>query len=397
MTIVDTEKSPTTSGGDRVPLTSWLAVVTMAVGTFALVTVESLPVGLLPLVGGDLHVSEGTAGLMVTVPGLVASVTAPLLPVAIGRLDRRVALIGLITLMVLANGLSAVAPDFTVLLGARFLIGISIGGFWSLAAGLAVRLVPDRFVPRAMSVVFGGATAANVLGVPAGTLIGGLADWRTAFVAAGALGLLVLVGLLFLLPSMPARQVVQLRTLPQQFRHPVVRAGVIATFLLVGGHFAAFTFVSPVLRTVSGIGEGAIGPLLLGFGVAGILGNFLAGAAAERNVRATIVTLSVLLTAVLAVFPLAGRTPVGGTLLLLGWGLAFGGVPVGVQTWILKAAPDSAEAATALNTSVYNLAIALGALLGGVVATGLGTSAVLTAGALFALLTVLAVRSAPRA
>lgn len=397
MTVVDTEQSPATSGVDRVPLRSWLAVVTMAVGTFALVTVESLPVGLLPLVGGSLHVSEGAAGLMVTVPGLVAAVTAPLLPVAIGRFDRRVAMIGLITLMVLANGLSAVAPDFTVLLGARFLVGVSIGGFWALAAGLAVRLVPARAVPRAVAVVFGGATAANVIGVPAGTLIGALADWRTAFVTAAALGLLVLVGLLLLLPSMPAQQVVQLRALPQQFRHPVVRAGVLATFLLVGGHFTAFTFVSPALRTVSGIGEGTVGPLLLGFGVAGILGNFLAGAASARNVRATVVTLGVLLTAVLAVFPLAGRTPAGGALLLMAWGLAFGGVPVAVQTWILKAAPDSAEAATALNTSVYNLAIALGALLGGTVATGLGADAVLPAGAVLTLLTALAVRGARRA
>ncbi|MFJ8623292.1 MFS transporter [Kitasatospora sp. NPDC093550] len=396
MALTEAERSPTASDRERVPLRSWLAVVTMAVGTFALVTVESLPVGLLPFIGGALDVSEGTAGLMVTVPGLVAAVTAPLLPVAIGRLDRRVALIALITLMVLANGLSAAAPNFTVLLAARFLVGVSIGGFWALAAGLAVRLVPERSIPRAISVVFGGATAANVLGVPAGTLVGGLADWRTAFVAAGVLGLLVLVALLFLLPPMPAEQVVQLRTLPQQFRHPVVRAGVLSTFLLVGGHFAAFTFVSPVLQSTSGIGEGAIGPLLLGFGVAGILGNFLAGAAAERNIRATIVSISVLLTAILAVFPLAGRTPVSGALLLLGWGLAFGGVPVSVQTWILKAAPDSTEAATALNTSVYNLAIALGALLGGVVATTAGINGVLPAGAVLTLVTFLAVRSARR-
>ncbi|WP_371648337.1 MULTISPECIES: MFS transporter [unclassified Streptomyces] len=396
MTVADTAERPATRDDEGVPLTRWLAVVAMAVGTFALVTVESLPVGLLPFIGEALHVSEGTAGLMVTVPGLVASVTAPLFPVVIGRLDRRAALIGLVTLMVLANGLSAVAPDFVVLLGSRFLVGISIGGFWALAAGLAVRLVPERSVPRAVSLVFGGATAANVLGVPAGTLIGGLADWRTAFVAAGALGLVVLVALLFLLPPMPAQQVVQLRTLPRQFRNPVVRAGVLSTFLLVGGHFAAFTFVSPILRTTAGIGEGAIGPLLLGFGVAGILGNFLAAAASERNVRMTILAVSVLLTAILAVFPFAGRTPVSGALLLMGWGLAFGGVPVAVQTWILKAAPDSTEAATALNTSVYNLAIALGALFGAIVATRLTLNGVLTTGAVFTLLTSLAVRSARR-
>ncbi|WP_395298404.1 MFS transporter [Kitasatospora hibisci] len=219
--MTGTPAVPATSTADApLPLRRRLAVVAMAVGTFALVTVESLPVGLLPFVGGDLHVFEGTAALMVTVPGLVAVVTAPLLPVVMGRLDRRIALVALVALMVLANALCAPAPDFTVLLGSRFLVGISIGGFWALAAGVAVRPVPERLVPRAVSVVFGGATAANVLGVPAGTLIGGLADWRTAFAAAGALGLLVLAALLLLLPTLPARQAVRLRALAQQFGHP---------------------------------------------------------------------------------------------------------------------------------------------------------------------------------
>ncbi|MER7538363.1 MFS transporter [Streptomyces sp. NPDC097704] len=388
---------PLSGDKDRVPARRWLAVVAMAVGTFALVTVESLPVGLLPLIGGTLGVSEGTAGLMVTVPGLVASVTAPLLPVAIRRADRRAVLLGLIVLMVAANGLSALAPDFAVLLASRFLVGVSIGGFWALAAGLAVRLVPERHVPRAVSIVFGGATAANVLGVPAGTLIGALADWRVAFAAVGGLGVLVLTALLWLLPSLPAERAVRLRTLPEQFHNPVVRAGVAATFLLVSGHYAAFTYVSPILRDVSGFDAGMIGPLLLGFGVAGIVGNFLAGAAAERDVRATVVTVGTVLALVLALFPLAGRTPVGGAILLILWGLGFGGVPVGVQTWILKSAPASAEAATALNTAVFNLAIALGALFGGVVADRLSLNGVLALGAVLTLLTSLAVRSARRA
>lgn len=396
MTVVDTPR-PVVPEADRVPLRRWLAVAAMAVGTFALVTVESLPVGLLPFIGGALDVSEGTAGLMVTVPGLVAAATAPLLPVLIRNLDRRIALLGLIVLMVAANVLSALAPNFLLLLTSRFFVGISIGGFWALAAGLAVRLVPERHIPRAVSIVFAGATAANVLGVPAGTLIGDLGDWRIAFVAVAGLGLLVLVALFVLLPPLPAERAVQLRTLPQQFRNPVVRAGVIATFLLVSGHFAAFTFISPVLQEVSGIDKSMVGPLLLGFGVAGIAGNFLAGAAAARDVRATLVTISVLLTAVLAVFPLAGGTPVGGTILLIAWGLAFGGVPVGVQTWILKSAPDSTEAATALNTSVFNLAIALGALFGGIVADQVTLTGVLLTGALLAVPTTLAMWSARRA
>jgi predicted MFS family arabinose efflux permease len=174
---------PAGSEAERMPLERRLAVAAVAVGTFSVVTAEQLPVGLLTSVGGDLGVSEGTAGLMATVPGLVASATAPILPVLIGRLDRRIVLLGLVTLMVVANILSATAPNFAVLIVSRFLVGISIGGFWSLAAGLAVRMVPERYVPRATAIAFGGATAANVLGVPAGTLIGGLTDWRIAFVA----------------------------------------------------------------------------------------------------------------------------------------------------------------------------------------------------------------------
>ncbi|WP_439679247.1 MFS transporter [Embleya sp. MST-111070] len=385
------EAEPVDAAPERVPRKRWFAVAAVAVGTFSVVTAEQLPVGLLTSVGGDLGVSEGTAGLMITVPGLVASATAPLLPVLIGRLDRRVVLLGLITLMVVANIVSATAPNFPVLIASRFLVGVSIGGFWSLAAGLAVRMVPERYVPRATAIAFGGATAANVLGVPAGTLIGGLTDWRIAFVALGGLGLVVVVALVLLLPPMPASQPVRLRTLGEQFRNPIVRAGVLATFLLVSGHFAAFTFVSPILQDRSGIDENLIGPVLLAFGLAGIVGNFLAGAAAGRNVRGTIITISLALAALLALFPLAGGTRFTGVALLVLWGLAFGGVPVGVQTWILKAAPDATEAATALNTSMFNLAIALGALFGGILVNTVSTAGVLLFGAALSVLTSLAV------
>lgn len=376
---------------DRVSPKRWLAVVAVAVGTFSVVTAEQLPVGLLTSIGHALGVSEGTAGLMVTVPGLVASATAPLLPVLIGRLDRRLVLLALITLMVAANVLSFAAPNFPVLVVSRFLVGISIGGFWSLAAGLAVRMVPERYVPRATTIAFGGATAANVLGVPAGTLIGGLTDWRIAFLSLAGLGLAVVTALVLLLPPLPATEPVRLRALPEQFRNPVVRVGVLATGLLVGGHMAAFTFISPILQNVSGVGEKAVGPLLLAFGAAGIVGTFVTGALAGRRVRTAIITVSLALAAILALFPVAGGTVYGGVALLIVWGLAFGGVPVSVQTWILKAAPGATEPATALNTSMFNLAIALGALFGGVIVDQVSTTAVLWTGAALSALTSLTI------
>ncbi|MBO2453055.1 MFS transporter [Actinomadura barringtoniae] len=396
MTATAQKTAAQRSAEDHVPLRRWLGVAAIAAGTFSVVTAEQLPVGLLTTIGGDLHVSEGTAGLMVTVPGLVASATAPLLPVAIGRLDRRIVLIGLISLMVGANLLSVVAPNFGILLALRFLIGISIGGFWALAAGIAVRMVPGRYVPRATAIAFGGATAANVLGVPAGTLIGGLTDWRIAFLTLTGLGLALIAALVMLLPAMPASDPVRLRSLAEQLRNPVVRAGVLATFMLVGGHMAAFTFISPILQSVSGIDEELVGPLLLAFGAAGIAGNFITGAVAGRNVRVAIITNSLLLTGVLALFPVIGGTAVTGVALLLVWGLAFGGVPVAVQTWILRAAPDATESATALNTSMFNLAIALGALFGGLVVDGVSTNGVLWFGAVVSLLTTAAVMTAPK-
>ncbi|MEI5103589.1 MFS transporter [Streptomyces sp. PmtG] len=376
---------------DRVPLKNWLAVIAMALGTFAMVTVEALPVGLMTSISGGLDVSAGAVGLMVTLPGLVAAATAPVLPVLIGRLDRRLVLLGLMALMVGANALSAAAPGLAVLLVARFLVGVSIGGFWALAAGIAVRLVPERHIPRATALVFGGATAANVLGVPAATLVGELSDWRVAFLAVGGLGLLVVAGLVVLLPGLPATEPVRLAELPRQFRNRTVRAGVIATGLLVGGHYAAFTYISPILQDTAGVSEGMVGPLLLVYGVAGIAGTVLAGIAATRDVRATIIGMSVLLAAVLALFPLVGRGPVAGTALLVLWGVSFGGIPVGVQTWVLKAAPDSTEAATALNTSMFNLAIASGAALGGAVVSATALNAVLVFGAVLSALTSLAV------
>ncbi|WP_433237400.1 MFS transporter [Streptosporangium sp. CA-135522] len=130
----------------------------------------------------------------------------------------------------------------------------------------------------------------------------------------------------------------------------------------LSSHFAAFTFVSPILQTIAGIDSGLIGPLLLTFGIAGIIGNFIVGSLVSRNLRGAVIAISLLLAAILALFPVVGGNAIGGVSLLILWGLAFGGVPVSAQTWILRAAPQSAEAATALNTSVFNLVIALGAL-----------------------------------
>ncbi|MEU8121468.1 MFS transporter [Spirillospora sp. NPDC049024] len=372
----------------------WAAVAAVALGTFLLVTAEQLPIGLLTDVGSALRVSEGTAGLMVTVPSLVAAVAAPAVPALVGGLDRRLLLLGLMGLMTLANLASALAPNFAVLVASRVLVGVAIGGFWAVAGGLAVRLVSEAHVPRATAIIFGGVGTANVFGVPIGTVIGGLTGWRIAFTTLSALALVALAALLTALPPLAASQVMSPRLLVRQLRNPGVRAGILATFFLVTGHFVAYTFVSPALQRLSGIDARLVGPLLFAFGVAGMVGNFAAGAALARWTHRTVQVITLALAVAMPLFPLLGRGTIGGTALLILWGLAYGGVSVGLQTWMIKAAPGAVEAASALWVAVFNLSIGLGALVGGVALDSLDLPGVLWIGGAAALVAALAVWTA---
>ncbi|MFE2938878.1 MFS transporter [Streptomyces sp. NPDC059255] len=340
------------------------SVLAVAAATFCVVTTEMLPVGLLTPLGRGLGASDGTAGLAVTLPGLVAALAAPLLPVAARRADRRTVLRALLLLLAAANVLSALAPAFGWLLLARGLVGVCVGGVWAIAAGLAARLVGGAGVGRATAVIFSGTAVASVLGVPAGTLMGGLAGWRWAF---GAMAVLAVAAaaLLAVLPPLPAREAVRLGEVAGLFRTPGVRAVLVAAGLLVTGHFAAYTYVRPALERVAGIGPGPVSGLLLGYGAAALAGTFLAGAAAARAPRRALLGLAALLaTTVLLTVP-AGGSPAAAVALLLVWGVAYGGVPVSAQSWLMTVVPEHREAGSALFTGVFNAAIALGALLGG--------------------------------
>ncbi|MFC5181223.1 MFS transporter [Actinomadura harenae] len=390
-----TEQAADRATGQQEPSKSrWAAVAAVTLGTFLLVTAEQIPIGLLTAVGSALSVSEGTAGLMVTVPSLVAAVAAPLVPVLVGALDRRLLLLALMGLMTVANVASALAPSFAVLVASRVLVGVAVGGFWAVASGLAVRLVAPANVPRATAVIFGGVGAANVFGVPLGTLLGEFSGWRIAFATLSALALVTLFALLAVLPSLAASQPVRPRLLAEQFRNPGVRVGILATFLIVTGHFSAYTFVSPALQKLSGIDEGLVGPLLFGFGLAGMVGNFVAGAALARNPFRTVLTITVSLAVAMPLFLLLGRGPFAGALLLIAWGLAFGGVSVGLQTVMIRVAPEAVEAASSLWVAVFNLSIGLGALVGGVIVDSLSLGAVLWLGGACALVAALAIWTA---
>ncbi|MCP2340215.1 MFS transporter [Actinomadura rupiterrae] len=360
------------------------APLVVAAGTFTIVTTEMLPVGLLPPLAHDLHVSEGAAGLAVMLPGVVAAASALAVALGAGRLDRRVLLCSLAALLAVANVVSAVAPSLGVLLAARVLVGVAIGGFWAIAASLAPRLVPERQVGTATAVIFGGIAVASVVGVPAGAFIAQVAGWRASFAVMAALALAVLVLMAVALPPLPATSPFRVADLPAVLRLPTMRVGLALTALIVVGHFAAYTYVRPVLEQIGGVRSALIGPMLLAYGLAGIAGNFLAGRTAVRSPRLTLLTQAVAIALVTVVL---AATPVPPILPLLIWGIAYGGVSVSLQTLLSSERDAPPEAASSLLSSSFNASIALGALVGGQLTDGPGlatllyTASVLTAGA----------------
>jgi len=358
----------------------WLAILSVAVGAFALVTSEFLPVGVLNDVASDLGISAGLAGLMVTLPGIMAALAAPLISVGVGALDRRYLLIGLTLIMIIANAIVAYAGDFNLLLVGRVLLGISIGGFWATAIALSGRLAPDGMgVAKANSIIMAGVTLATVVGVPVGTWLSGLMGWRMTFLVTALVGVPVLLAQVFLLPRLMPEKAIRIRDLPALFINPQARVGLIAVLLIGLAHFAAYTYVAPFFKQNAGFDGPTIGSLLLLYGVAGFMGNIFAGFAANRSVRHTLMLVALMIAVSTALFPHFATGMTGAAMLIALWGFAFGLVPVGWSTWLATTVTDEAESAGGLMVASIQLAISAGAAGGGAVFDLNGASGVFTA------------------
>ncbi|MER6621865.1 MFS transporter [Streptomyces sp. NPDC000931] len=360
-------------------------------GIFSIVTTEILPIGLLTRIGASFTVSDGMAGLMMTMPGLLAAVSAPIVTVATARIDRRLMLCVFVLLLAVANFLAAAAPDYWLVLVSRILVGVVIGGFWSIGAGLAERLVPAESVGRATAVIFSAVPLGSVLGVPAGTFIGDMADWRMAFVVMGVLTVGVLILLMLVVPPLPPTQVTRLSVLRTMMSSANTRFALLLTFLVVLAHFGAYTYVTPFLEQVTQVSSGMITVFLLVYGAAGIAGNFLGGAIVSRRPRTAFGLAAALIAAATLLLPVLGRWEAGALILLIVWGVAYGAVPVSSQTWFAKASPASPEAASVLFTASFQATISIGALVGGVIVDRSSPSTVMVLGGITATLMVVAV------
>jgi predicted MFS family arabinose efflux permease len=363
---------------------AWGAVFAMTLGVFGLVTAEFLPASLLTPMAADLRFTEGTAGQAVTATAVIGMMTSLVISAATSRIDRRVVLLAFSVLLIASNLLVAFAVDLPLLLLGRVLLGIAIGGFWTMSAAVTMRLVPEAHVPRALSMIFSGVSAATVLAAPVGSFLGDIIGWRSVFVIVAVLGAVTLIVQFVSLPRMAPTGLTRRRTLIDVVARPGVAVGMIAAMLIFSGHFAFFTYIRPFLETVTGVGINTVSAILLGFGTANFVGTLLAGVLLERSLRLTLTLMPLLMGILGPGLVTLGSQTIPVSVMVGLWGAAFGAVPVAWSTWLTRTVPDQAESAGGLLVAAIQLAIAIGAAAGGGIfdlsgATGVfaGSSAIL--------------------
>ncbi len=355
------------------PARSWLGVAVITASLFTFVTTELMPVGLLTPVSSNLDVSVGTAGLMVTLYGISAGLGVPFLVAWTRRINRRVLLSALLAVLAVGNLVTALSPNFPLILGTRLVMGFANGVFWAIGVSMAMRLVPGRLASRASAVALSGISIAAVAGMPLGTFLESLTDWRTTFVIWAGLSAVVFLAVALVIPSLPSETAVPARevfALP--FKNLQLRLVVIAVTLYVLGHFGAYTFIRPFAEENSSVTPAFISVLLVVYGVGGAAGNFIAGYTVTRNLRASFIVACTGLVAAMLLLLTIGHTRMGLIAAVVLWGVSFGAANLCQINLTLGAAPDKFEAAMAINTLGYNTSIALGALFGGLFADNFG-------------------------
>jgi predicted MFS family arabinose efflux permease len=350
----------------------WFPVWSIALGSFALVFSEVIPVGLLPNISHGLRVSVGLVGLMVVVPAVTAAIAAPLLTLRSSWVERRLLLRTLGALLVASNVVAATAPNFGVVLIARAILGLSIAGFWVFGAGAAIALVRTESRPTAIAIVSGGIFVATVASLPISSLIGNLTTWRFGFVVAIGISGVAFIVQLAALPCLGSGVKVQARNLLVVVKLPAARAGLIAACAIFFADFAAYTFVNPLLQQRAGLSGQEVTLVLLGFGLSGAVTNFTASRTVRQHLRATmfvagaLVCLGTLMIQVL-------KSEMLVIVFVLVWGAGFGVVPVAAQTWMAQTMPGAVEGGLALFTSGLQGSLAAGSALGGVLYSSFGT------------------------
>ena len=357
-------------------------LIALSVGAFGIGVTEFAPMGLLPVIANDLHVSIPAAGLLISAYALGVMIGAPLMTLTTGRVPRRTLLIALAGIFTLGNLLAAMSTGYGMLLVARIVTSFNHGAFFGVGSIVAAGLVPPQRRAGAVAAMFMGLTIANVVGVPLATWAGEHLGWRMSFLGISGLGVATMVALRLTLPALPAptggNAMAELRVLTRGR----VLGALALTVVGSSAMFTVFTYIAPILRDATHASLGFVTAMLVTYGLGLTAGNWLGGRFADRSVDRTLIitlaSLAIILVAFAMLMPFAAPTAI----LVFLWGVASFALVPPLQVRVMAAAADAPNLASSVNIGAFNLGNAIGAALGGgVIAAGWGYPAVALAGA----------------
>ncbi|MEQ5837882.1 MFS transporter [Paraburkholderia acidicola] len=364
------------------PIWSLLA---LAVGAFGIGTTEFAPMGLLPVIATGVHVSIPSAGLLVSAYALGVMVGAPVMTLAFGRLRAKKALIALMSVFVLGNLLSAIAPGYWTLLAARLVTSLNHGAFFGIGSVVAAKMVTREKRASAVATMFMGLTVANIGGVPAATWIGQQIGWRMAFAGTAGLGVLAIVALAIALPQGEPGKMPEIRNELRVLTRPAVLMALATTVMGAGAMFTLYTYIAPVLENLTGASAGFVTIALMLIGIGFTIGNGLGGRLADWSLNGSTTAILGVLAAIMLALPLILSSHVGALIGMVAWGAATFAIVPPLQLRVMHAAAEAPGLASSVNVGAFNLGNALGAAVGGaVISAGSSYAAVPIAGAILA-------------
>lgn len=372
-------------------------LLALAIGAFGIGTTEFFPMGLLPVIAQGVNVSIPTAGMLISAYAVGVMVGAPLMTLLLSRRSPRSALVFLMSIFTLGNILSAMSPDYTTLLLSRLVTSLNHGAFFGLGSVVAASLVPKNKQASAVATMFMGLTIANVGGVPAATWLGQVIGWRMAFLSTAGLGLLAMLSLLLSLPKGEAGRRPNVRQELSVLIRPQVLTALLTTALGAGAMFTLYTYIAPVLSSITSATPAFITAMLVLIGLGFTLGNYLGGRFADYSVNGALKGFLLLLILIMLAIPFTATTAIGAAVSMVIWGTATFAVVPPLQMKVMRVASEAPGLASSVNIGAFNLGNAIGAGAGGaVISSGLGYSYVPVMGAVIALAGLLLVLAQTR-
>lgn len=345
---------------------AWSAVFSMSLCVAILITSEFMPISLLTPIADGLNISQGQAGQAISISGLFAVLASLLITTVAGQVNRKIILIAMTSLLLISLVMIASAPNYTLLMIARAILGICVGGFWSLGTAVIMRLVSKESVPKAISIMFTGQAVAAAFAAPIGSYLGDIIGWRGVFWGIVPIVIINLVWQLWVLPSMPANEKQSFGSLLSLLKRRYFVRGLVASLFVFAGAFSMFTYLRPFLESVTQVSVVTLSQLLLMLGVAGFLGSWLGGKYANSYAIKLVQTVPIVMALVTMGLLGFGHYVIVTALLLIIWGVMNTAMSIGWMSWLSQNIDDAPEAAGSLFVATVQVAIMMGAAIGGI-------------------------------